>query len=72
MPNNPYPYKPLDATPEINLDIMDNPYVERYFSLYHPELLPGSPNIRNARPCYNESLATVAISKSEDTSHAHD
>jgi len=72
MPKNPYPYKPLDATPEINLDMIHNPYVETYFSLYHPELLPGSPNIRNARPCYNESLATVAISKSEDTSHAHD
>jgi len=71
MPKNPYPYKPLDATPEINLDIIDNPYVEWYFSLYHPELLPGC-HIRNARPCHNQSLATVAISKSEDTSHAHD
>ena len=71
MPKNPYPYKPLNATPEINLDMMDNPYVETYFSLYHPELLPGC-HIRNARPCHNQSLATVAISKSEDTSHVHD
>jgi len=67
MSNDPYPYKPLDTTPAVNLD---NPFVDAYWSYYHPELLPGRSNMRNTHP----SLATVAISKSEDTSisHAHD
>ena len=44
----------------------------RISTLDHPELLPGRSNMRNARPCYNESPATVAISKSKETSHADD
>jgi len=68
MSNDPYPYEPLDATPAVNLDILDNPFVDAYLSYYHPELLPGRSNMRDAHP----SLATVAISKSEDTSHTHD
>ena len=65
---NPYSHQPCDAPPAVNLDIIYDPTAELFLSSLFPNAAPGPSNM--ACPC-KQPLATMAISKSEDTSHAH-
>ena len=62
------PLELSDARLAIDLDILYDPFAEFFLSTFFP--LPGLFNTQNTSPCpHGQQLATMGISKSEDTSH---